>query len=42
MPALVCKTGNLREKIEFQQQGIASLKREIFGTDKKPHSKYIQ
>jgi hypothetical protein len=42
MKNLVCKTENLTEKILFQQEAITQLKREIFGTDKKPQSKYIQ
>lgn len=42
MRGIVCKTDNLTEKIRFQQAGIALLKREIFGTDKKPRSRYIQ
>jgi len=42
MSSLVCKTENLAEKIEFERQGVAVLKREIFGIDRKPRSKYIR
>ncbi len=42
MKGMLCKTENLAEKLDFQIQAVAALKAEIFGTDKKPRTKYIQ
>lgn len=42
MKSSICKTENLTERIEFQKQEVARLKREIFGTDRKPRSAYIR
>ena len=42
MGVLSCKTDNLTEKLRYQQQGVAALKKEIFGTDKRPRSRYIR
>jgi hypothetical protein len=42
MNTLVCKTENLAEKLSFQKRAVECLQAEIFGTDKKPKSRYIR
>jgi hypothetical protein len=42
MKTIVCGTGNLSEKLEFQIQSVEALKAEIAGTDHKLKTRYIR